>query len=449
MTMTPVVALQRPKDISLDDIEAELRDIWRSQSTGSAAPVATRASTFSIVVYEPEEFQQLLAALSFYKGAIDGVHGPDTREAVRQAQMAYGLRVTGRVGEHTLARLREEYALLPDSQKQISNPDLRGFNLSEAIAAHNPCRVITLCPTLGEDEGVTAQVSAYCPVQKRNTSNMVCSEYIVLKGTKAALERSADVVANLMIGDLPKFVWWKATPNPEQTLFQQLSETTNCIIVDSSYFSEVESELVKMQHITADGQYIADLNWHRLSPWQELTAEAFDPPERREALVDVDRISIDHERGNAAQALMFLGWFASRLGWTPNRYVEEGGDYDIRKVYFEGPNGREIEAEMAATPVADVGEVIGDLIGLRLNSTNLCADCCTILCSETTGCMRMEAGGSAQACRVEQVSALSDQRADLILGQQLQRWGEDVLYQDSLAMADQILELRSGHESQD
>jgi hypothetical protein len=149
MTTTPLVALQRPKDISVDEIESELRDIWRSQDGGTAAPVATRASTFNIVVYEPEEFQQLLAALGFYKGAIDGVHGPDTREAVRQAQMAYDLRMTGRVGEHTLARLREEYAQLPDSQKVISNPDLRGYNLSEAISAQNPCRVITLCPTFG------------------------------------------------------------------------------------------------------------------------------------------------------------------------------------------------------------------------------------------------------------------------------------------------------------
>lgn len=442
MTTTPLVALQRPKDISVDEIESELRDIWRSQDGGTAAPVATRASTFSIVVYEPEEFQQMLAALGFYKGAIDGIHGPDTREAVRQAQMAYDLRMTGRVGEHTLARLREEYAKLPDSQKAISNPDLRGSNLSEAISAHNPCRVITLCPTLGHDEGVTAQVSAYCPLQKRNASNLVCCEYITLRGTKAALERAARTVASLMIGELPKFVWWKATPNPEQSLFSQLTETSNCIIVDSSYFSEAESELLKIEELTEAGTYITDLNWHRLSPWQELTAEAFDPPERRDALTDVDRISIDHERGNAAQALMFLGWFASRLNWSPTRYVHEGGDYDIRKVYFDGPSGREIEAELAATPVADLGEVIGDLIGLRLTSTNACADCCTILCSETTGCMRMEAGGGAQACRVEQVSAMSDQRADLILGQQLQRWGEDVLYQESLAMADQILRLR-------
>ena len=442
MITTPVVALQKPKDISIEEIENELRNIWRSQDSGITEPAATRASTFSIVVYEPEEFQQLSAALTFYKGPIDGVHGAQTRDAIRQAQMAYGLRVTGRVDSNTLFQLREEYAKLPEHQKVISNPDMRGFNLSEAISAYNPCRVITLCPTLGSDEGVTAQVSAYCPVQKRDASNLICCEYIALRGTKAALERVAGIVSSLMIDDLPKFVWWKATPNPEQGLFRQLAETSNCLIVDSSYFSDAESELNKIQEITETGKYIADLNWHRLSSWQELTAEAFDPPERREALTEIDHISIDHEPGNAAQALLFLGWFASRLGWTPMRYVEEGGDYGIRKIYFESDYQKEIEAELATVPVADVGEVIGDLIGIRLASSNQNADCCTILCSETTGCMRMEAGGGAQSCRVEEVSAISDQRADLILGQQLQRWGEDILYQESLATADQILRLR-------
>lgn len=442
MITTPVVALQKPKDISIEEIDAELRNIWRSQDSGTTAPMATRASTFSIVVYEPEEFQQLLAALTFYKDPIDGQHGPKTREAIRQAQMAYGLRVTGRVDAPTLTRLRAEYGNLSEAQKAFSNPDLRGFNLSEAITAQNPCRVVTLCPTLGEDTGVTAQVSAYCPVQKRNATNLICCEYITLRGTKSALERVAGIVSSLLIGDLPKFVWWKATPNPEQALFNQLSDTSNCLIVDSSYFSEVESELNKIQEITESGKYIADLNWHRLFPWQELTAEAFDPPERRDSLTEVDHVSIDHEPGNSAQALMFLGWLASRLDWTPMRYVEEGGDYAIRKVYFQSSYGnREIEAELASIPVADVGEVIGDLVGIRLTSDNQTADCCTILCSETTGCMRMEAGGGAQACRVEEVTAISDQRADLILGQQLQRWGEDILYQESLAMADQILRL--------
>jgi glucose-6-phosphate dehydrogenase assembly protein OpcA len=254
----------------------------------------------------------------------------------------------------------------------------------------------------------------------------------------------SDLVASLTLPELPKFVWWKATPSPEQIIFQNLAKSSNCIIVDSSYFSDAEAELQKMQDLIEANTYIADLNWHRLAPWQELTAAAFDPPERRESLIDVDRISIDYEQGNAAQALLYLGWFASRLGWQPVDYVEEGGIYNIKKVHFKGTNDLVIEAELAGIPVADSGEVVGDLTGLRLASTDRNANCCTILCSETTGCMRMEAGGGAQACQVEQVTALSDQKADFMLGQQLQRWGEDILYEESLAMVAQIMNLLRG-----
>ena len=83
---TSLLALQKPKDISLDEIEAELRNIWRTQDDGGTAPVATRATTFTIVIYEPEEIQQLLATLNFYDGTIDGSHGPKTREAILAAQ---------------------------------------------------------------------------------------------------------------------------------------------------------------------------------------------------------------------------------------------------------------------------------------------------------------------------------------------------------------------------
>jgi glucose-6-phosphate dehydrogenase assembly protein OpcA len=441
MTTTPVVALQKPKDISVDEIESELHSIWHQQDSGAATPTATRATTFTMVIYEPEEVQQILAALGYYAGYIDGNHGPQTREALRQAQMAYDLRVTGRVDPPTLAQVRQQYAHLSPLQKRYANLDQRGFSLSESIAAHNPCRIISLCPTFGEDTGVTAQVSVYCPVQKKGSGNLVCCEYINLRGTKAALERVSDLVASLTLPELPKFVWWKATPSPEQLMFQNLARSSNCIIVDSSYFSDAEAELQKMQALIESGTYIADLNWHRLAPWQELTAAAFDPPERRDSLLDVDRITIDYEQGNAAQALLYLGWFASRLNWQPTAYVDEGGVYNIKKIHFKGPNNVAIEAELAGIPVADLGEVIGDLTGLRLLSTNKNANCCTILCSETTGCMRMESGGGAQACQVEQVTALSDQKADFMLGQQLQRWGEDILYEESLAMVAQIMNL--------
>ncbi|HEY9639604.1 MAG TPA: glucose-6-phosphate dehydrogenase assembly protein OpcA [Coleofasciculaceae cyanobacterium] len=444
MTTTPLVTLQKPKDISLSEIETELSQIWHSQMGDKGSPPAVRATTFSMVVYEPEEFQQLLAILGFYTGPIDGIHGPSTKDAVMEAQKAFGLLMTGRVDPETLRRLREEVAKQPADRLKISNMNARGYNLSDAIAVQNPCRIITLCPVLGEDEGVTAEVSAYCPIQK-TTSNgsLICCEYITLRGTKDALNRVGNTVASLLIPGLPKFVWWKATPNPEQDLFKKLVETCNCVILDSSYFSDPESELLKIQELIETDNYVADLNWHRLSTWQELTASAFDPPERRAALGEVDRVTIDYEKGNVAQAVLFLSWLASRLGWEPTAFVETGGDYDLKHISFTGSTGRQIEAELAAIPIADTGEIVGDLIGIRLASTNLQADCCTILCSEATGCMRMEAGGSAQAARTEQVTAASDQKAEFLLAQQLQRWGRDPLYEESLTVVAKILRLQN------
>jgi hypothetical protein len=67
----PIVSIQSPKDVSLSAIEAELHQIWQSygaadEKGGSLS--AIRASTFTLIVYEPEETQQLLAALGYYSG---------------------------------------------------------------------------------------------------------------------------------------------------------------------------------------------------------------------------------------------------------------------------------------------------------------------------------------------------------------------------------------------
>jgi len=438
---TPLVALQKPKTISPDAIETELAELWFNQS-GEGSPVASRATTFSIVVYEPEEFQQLLAVLGFYDGPIDGIHGPQTKNAVREAQKAYSLHITGRVDPLTLDYLRQEFAKQPAERTQVTNPNLRGFSMSDAIAAQNPCRIITLCPVFGNESEITAQVSAYCPIQKTKSGRLICCEYITLRGSKSALQQASDLVIPLMIPDLPKFIWWKATPNPEEDLFRELIAAGDCLILDSSFFGDPEAEFLKISNLISEEKPVADLNWHRLSPWQELAAAAFDPPERRSDLVKVDQVTIDYEKGNSAQALMFLGWLASRLDWQPIAYTEMGGDYDLKHIRFTGPNQITIEVELAAIPTADWGEATGDLVGLKLNSSDLNANCCTILCSETTGCMRMEAGGTAHACRTEQVTALSGQKAEFMLSQQLQRWGRDALYEESLAITAQILQLK-------
>lgn len=450
----PIFSLQAPKDISVGEIEAELNQIW--QSYGEAGenggiPAATRAKTFSLIVYEPEQTQHLLAALGFYSGPIDGIPGPRTAIAVREAQKAYGLETTGKATPQLVALLREELVKRRGATSVDNGMggmsyalDTKSPTIADAIASRNPCRIIALCPVTGDDEGVKAQVSAYCPIQKQSSTTLVCCEYITLTGTVEALERVGGMVPALLIGDLPKFLWWKATPDPNNAIFKRLSAVCNSVIFDSSGFTEVEQNLLNIQELIEAGVPVNDLNWSRLAAWQELSAEAFDPPQRRAALKEVDRVTIDYEKGNPSQALMFLGWLASRLNWHPSGYQQEEGDYNIKRIQFVTEDGRQVEAEVAGVPTANSGDIPGDLIALRLNSTNQEADCCTVLCSETTGCMRMELGGGAQNCRFEQVTSLSDQSAEELLSQQLQRWGRDVLFEESLAVTAQMLKLGNG-----
>ncbi|MDY7014350.1 MAG: glucose-6-phosphate dehydrogenase assembly protein OpcA [Cyanobacteriota bacterium] len=452
MTTTPLVSLQAPKDVSIDDIDRELREIWQSYSMGDEGLAATRAATFSFLVYEPDGTQQLLAALGFYTGPIDGIAGPRTTAAVQAAQKACGLETTGKSSSELLAKLQEEFAKVKEKDAQTSEnltsamkyaPDLEGSAVADAIAAANPCRIITLCPTVGEDEGVSAQVSAYCPIQKRGGTTLVCCEYITLKGTAAALERVGGIISALLIPGLPKFIWWKATPAPEHPLFQRLIQNCDSLIVDSSGFNQPEAELRAIGDFINKGTAIADLNWRRIAAWQELAAEAYDPPERRSGIREVDRVTVDYEKGNPAQAFMYLGWLASRLGWTPVDYEREEGDYDIRRIKLVGRENQAIEAELAGIPTADWGDIPGDLMSLKLASTNPKADAGTVLCSETAGCMRMEAGGGAQSYRIQQVTSLFDQKTEELLAQQLQRWGREVLYEESMNVTAQILKLAS------
>ena len=447
--VSPIVSLQAPKDVSIDEIEAELRSLWQAQGSEEDGAAVTRAATFSLIVYEPDGTQQLLASLGFYTGPIDGIAGPRIKVAIKAAQKAYNMEATGKSDAALLNRLQAEFVKAKAEDKLTSENKTAAINYSpdsegataDAIAAANPCRIVTLCPILGEDTGVKAQVSAYCPINKQTKNTLVCCEYITLSGTAEALERIGGIIAALAIPDLPKFVWWKATPTPEQPLFKRLISSSDTVIFDSSSFVHPEADLKSLAELLQQDTALADINWRRLAPWQELTAAAFDPPERRAEIYEVDQVTIDYELGNQSQALMFLGWLASRLKWTPLEYHWEGGDYDIRRVKFTDDKQRDIHAELAGIPTADWGDVPGDLVSLRLNSTNLDADCCTVLCSSTSGCMKMEAGGGAQSCYIEEVTPLSDQKTENLLAQQLQRWGREMLYEESMTITSQILQL--------
>jgi glucose-6-phosphate dehydrogenase assembly protein OpcA len=310
----------------------------------------------------------------------------------------------------------------------------------EAIATQNPCRVIDL-RSKGEgstDETFQAQVAAYCPINASGSS-LVCCEYVTLQAAPAAFERIGSTVSSLLIADLPTFLWWQGDLDLDSHLFQLLVGMSHRIIVDSSSFVNPEEDLQEMCLLAEQGNYIGDLNWRRLNSWQELTAQAFDPPERRASLGSIDQVTIDFQSDNPCQAFLYLGWLASRLGWEPlSRQQLQEHDYHLNRIAFAAPNNSHVvQVELASVPTYT--HIPGELVGLRLNSSDPNADACTVLCSETTGCMRMEVKGGAQTCRIQQVSPLERQTAETLLALQLQRLGRDQLYEESLVMVTKIL----------
>ena len=289
MTTTPLVSLQAPKDVNLEYIDNELREIWQMYTGSGDGLAATRASTFSILVYEPEVTQPLLSALGYYSGPIDGINGPRTTSAIKAAQKAYGLEVTGTSSPELSNRLKAEFEQQQATGKIGKDPssavlqytaDFEGAGIADAVASINPCRIITLCPIAGKDKGVHAQVSAYCPVNKSSGQSLICCEYITITGIPDAFERIGGVISELMIPDLPKFIWWKGNIKENDPLFQRLLSQCDRIIFDTSIVSDPEQQLKKISQFLDKDIPVSDLNWLRLSPWQELANQVFDPPER-------------------------------------------------------------------------------------------------------------------------------------------------------------------------
>ena len=174
--VSPIVSLQAPKDVSIDEIEAELRSLWKAQGSEEDGAAVTRAATFSLIVYEPDGTQQLLASLGFYTGPIDGIAGPRIKAAIKAAQKAYELEATGKSDATLLKQLQAEFVKAKAEDKLTSENKTAAINYSpdsegataDAIAAANPCRIVTLCPILGEDTGVKAQVSATARTKSTN-----------------------------------------------------------------------------------------------------------------------------------------------------------------------------------------------------------------------------------------------------------------------------------------
>ncbi|MFM7515083.1 MAG: glucose-6-phosphate dehydrogenase assembly protein OpcA [Cyanobium sp.] len=401
--MAPQLTLQAPLELPPQEVPDYLQRLWSESLKEEAG-----AATFTLVVWEPSWLQQQLIRTGRIDGPISGLLNETLLQAARQAVGELGLAAST---APTAPELAWALGQLPG---QHSADDLRGQFVDRAISAHQPRRLITLAPTLAADRPLETLVAAYCPLSdERSGGGDACGDVVVLRGGMGAIQQGLGMLQPLIAAELPCWVWWNGSLDESPELLEALAVPPRRLVLDSSIGTPRRCLDLLVERIER-GQAVNDLNWLRLRTWRESLAMVFDPPSRQSALQHVVQLDIDVEGQHPVKGLLLAAWIADRLGWhlQSSAWLEADGGPEGRGILaeFQRGDGQTVQFRLMPVPVGSPKIHPGALVGLRL----VCAPegrppLCVILCSESGGCMRLEAGGMAAMELAEDVVPLPNE----------------------------------------
>ena len=224
----------------------------------------------------------------------------------------------------------------------ICAPDIESAQRASALLRHlsstHLARVTVL--VLDHSGNAPASISTWVTLRCFSVISDImrhCFEQATLLFSGGAIRSLANIVQPLLKAHLPVYLWWVGDPPEDETVFNDLIELSDRVIVDSTTFFNPEQDIrtLAMLSQAAPNCALSDLNWGRATPWRQLVAQFFDVVEYRPYLAGVNSIEIEHaaaplatptvtELGdvspNPACALLLAGWLKARLGWwlTPD-----------------------------------------------------------------------------------------------------------------------------------
>ena len=409
--MAAQLTLQAPLALPPAEVRDYLERLWSSDLEGSKG-----AATFTLVIYEASWLQQQLIRTGLIDGPITGLLERPLIEQAKRAVVACGLPLSTAVMDQRLAWA------LGKREGAHQAEDLRGQFVDSAISVHQPRRLITLAPTLDAAQPLETLVAAFCPlVDEAAAAAEACGDVAVLRGGRGALQQNLPLVDALIDPGLPCWIWWNSSLDEAPDLLNALAPPGRRLVVDSSLGQPRRCIDLLVERIEA-GQAVNDLNWMRLRTWRESLAMVFDPPARRDALEHVVQLDIDVEGDHPLKGLLLAAWIADRLGWHLLSSFALDGDGFGQGVgaEFQRTDGVTVQLRLMPVPVGVPRIHPGALVGLRL----ICeppgrAPLCVILCSESGGCMRLEAGGMASMELLEEVVPVPNESEEMELARLL------------------------------
>lgn len=246
-----------------------------------------------------------------------------------------------------------------------------GAAIAEIAATHLVRSIVLVSDATAPGSTLQAWLSAHCQMPMSNGLR-VCCEQIRLMAQGEAVEHLPSAVLPLLVPDLPVIVWWMGDPPFGSSLFEQLIEAADRLLVDTNSFEEPTFSLTRLASLVRHRSghlAVSDLNWARLVVWQDQLAQAFDSAETLPYLDRTDRLAIAYLRRSGEhvipeEALLLAGWFLNRLGWKQPPALTR-----IAQGHFRGRlrrAGRELALEIAPREV-DVPAAQASRAGLLLS----------------------------------------------------------------------------------
>ena len=248
------------------------------------------------------------------------------------------------------------------------------------LALRHPSRAIVVLADRGpERERHEQHIEMHCQLPIPDGARQVCYEQILVRATGEVDDRLASAIIPLLVPDLPVFLWWTGTPPLGSRSFADLLRLTDRLIVDSADFARPDKTLAVISELSRNANPasrrkrfgLTDLNWTRLTPWREIATAFFDVPSWRLFLDGITglrvgfAVDMDGRDIHPSQALLLIGWLASRLGWQG---VDALAPSEAGGLLFTMANTDDKPSHVRVRPRFERGLDPGDMSGVRIQS---------------------------------------------------------------------------------
>ena len=255
----------------------------------------------------------------------------------------------------------------------------------------------------------------------------------------------SSLVSPLLISELPTFLWWPSGEFKDNAIFDDLAPIADRLVFDSARLGSDAHAVADYRTLIDEptDPLVGDFTWLRLAPWRQLVAQFFDPADTRKSLENIDSISIAYaqerqDRGSGfAAALLICGWLGSRLGWDVIEPLEprKSGGWTAFMAATD-KTGRAREINIRLTPDSTPGAKFS------LRSVEIVTN------HDSPGTFQVQRTDqddlitSSETSTTPFVSRMvySRRHSTLeMLGEELQRFGPDRIFEDAIRLATQLL----------